>query len=187
MFNKEVLNNRFQNGCLAAIGTAPIVGLASYKVLEDLKLDRDMGKIVKFTLLVSLFSGVLWSLFPASRRKPTESDETAVREAFSPKMLITISEHIKDAEDAYIVKLQKDQKEAEKKAGGVTYLESRRDSYNSFPSYRKDDPLDKEPVLEYRNPLRTSGLSNTYRSSTLRNGDEKVDIQKVLLADDIDD
>ena len=181
MFNKEVLNNRFQNGCLAAIGTAPIVGLASYKVLEDLKLDRDLGKIVKFTLLISLVSGLVWAAFPASRRKPSETDETAVREAFSPKMLITISEHIKDAEDAYIVKLQKDQKE-EKKSGGVAYLETRRDALG----YRKDDPLDKEPITEYRNPLRSGGLHSTFRSSIMSE-DARVNISKVLLADDTDD
>lgn len=186
MFNKEVINNRFQNGCLAAIGTAPIVGLASYKVLEDLKLDRDLGKIAKFTLLVSLASGLIWAMFPASRRKPSEGDESAVREAFSPKMLITISEHIKDAEDAYIVKLHKDQKEAEKKSGGVTYLEARRES--SFPGYRKDDPLDKEPVNEYRSPLRSTGFGNAFRSNTLSGGDEsRLSITKVLLADESDD
>jgi len=187
MFNKEVLNNRFQNGCLAAVGTAPIVGLASYKVLEDLKLDRDLGKIVKFTLLVSLVSGLIWAVFPASRRKPTETDEEAVREAFSPKMLITISEHIKDAEDAYIVNLQKDkkdQKESERKTGGVAYLESRRES--SFPGYRKTDPLDVEPTREYRDPLR-SGYNSTYRSSTLNDDTSRVSISKVLLADDNDD
>lgn len=184
MFNKEVLNNRFQNGCLAAVGTAPIVGLASYKVLEDLKLERDLGKIIKFTLLVSLVSGLVWSIFPASRRKPSETDEEAVREAFAPKMLITISEHIKDAEDAYIVNLQKDRKEAEKKSGGVAYLESRRES--SFPGYRKDDPLDKEPTVEYRNPLRTGAL-NTYRSSIMNDETSRVNISTVLLADDTDD
>jgi hypothetical protein len=185
MFNKEVLNNRFQNGCLAAVGTAPIVGLASYKVLEDLKLDRDLGKIIKFTLLVSLVSGLVWSIFPASRRKPSDTDEEAVREAFSPKMLITISEHIKDAEDAYIVNLKKDRKEAEKKSGGVAYLESRRES--SFPGYRKDDPLDKEPTVEYRNPLRTGGLSGTYRSSILNDDTSRVNISSVLLADENDE
>lgn len=185
MFNREVVSNRFQNGCLAAIGTAPIVGLASYKVLEDLKLDRDLGKIAKFTLLVSLASGLIWAMFPASRRKPSEGDESAVREAFSPKMLITISEHIKDAEDAYIVKLHKDQKEAEKKANGVTYLEARRES--SFPGYRKDDPLDKDPVSEYRSPLRSTGFGNAFRSSTLRDDESRVSITKVLLADDNDD
>lgn len=185
MFNKEVLNNRFQNGCLAAIGTAPIVGLASYKVLEDLKLDRDLGKIAKFTLLVSLVSGLLWAVFPASRRKPSEGDESAVREAFSPKMLITISEHIKDAEDAYIVKLHKDQKDAEKKSGGVAYLEARRES--SFPGYRKDDPLDKEPVSEYRSPLRSTGFGSAFRSSTLGGEESRLSITKVLLADDNDD
>ena len=183
MFNREVINNRFQNGCLATIGTLPIVGLASYKVLEDLKLDRDMGKIVKFTLLVSLLSGLVWSLFPASRRKPTEEDEGAVREAFSPKMLITISEHIKDAEDAYIVKLQKDQKEAQKKSG-VALLEAR----SSYPGYRKEDPLDREPTLEYRSPLKTSALSSAFRSSILNNDEgSRVNIQKVLLADDTTD
>lgn len=185
MFNKEVLNNRFQNGCLAAVGTAPIVGLASYKVLEDLKLDRDLGKIIKFTLLVSLVSGLVWSIFPASRRKPSDTDETAVREAFSPKMLITISEHIKDAEDAYIVKLQKDQKEVEKKSGGVAYLESRRES--SFPGYRKDDPLDKAPSIEYRNPLRTGLPNSTYRSSILNDDTSRLEISRVLLADENDD
>lgn len=187
MFNKEVLNNRFQNGCLAAIGTAPIVGLASYKVLEDLKLDRDLGKIAKFTLLVSLVSGLVWAAFPAARRKPTETDETAVREAFAPKMLITISEHIKDAEDAYIVKLHKDQKDTEKKqSGGVSYLEARRES--SFPGYRKDDPLDTEPTREYRDPLKVSGFGNTWRSSTLNSDDtSRLNITKVLLSDDTDD
>jgi hypothetical protein len=186
MFNKEVLNNRFQNGCLAAIGTAPIVGLASYKVLEDLKLDRDMAKIAKFTILVSLVSGLIWSMFPASRRKPSETDESAVRDAFSPKMLITISEHIKDAEDAYIVKLHKDQKEQEKKSNGVAYLEARRDS--SFPGYRKDDPLDKEPVREYSYGLRSSGYSNSnFRSNTLSGSESSVSITKVLLADDNDE
>lgn len=184
MFNREVINNRLQNGCLAAIGTAPIVGLASYKVLEDLKLDRDLAKIAKFTLLVSLLSGLAWALFPAARRKPSESDESAVREAFSPKMLITISEHIKDAEDAYIVKLHKDQK-GEKKSGGVAYLEARRES--SFPGYRKDDPLDKEPVTEYRSPLRSTGFNNSFRSSTMGGDESRLSITKVLLADDTDD
>lgn len=179
MFNKEVINNRFQNGCLAAIGTAPIVGLASYKVLEDLKLDRDLAKIAKFTLLVSLVSGLVWALFPAARRKPTDIDEEAVREAFSPKMLITISEHIKDAEDAYIVKLHKSQKEGEKKSDGSVYLTPRREG--SFPGYRKDDP-----VREYGNPLRTGGLQQSFRSSTM-NEDKRVDIMKVMLADESDE
>lgn len=187
MFNKEVLHNRLQNGCLAAIGTAPIVGLASYKVLEDLKLDRDLAKIAKFTLLVSLLSGLAWSLFPASRRKPSEDDEVAVRGAYSPKMLITISEHIKDAEDAYIVKLHKDQQTEKKTSGGVAVIEPRRDS--SFPGYvgtRKEDPLDTEPVRNYRDPLRAS---STYRSSTItgNNDNSRVDITKVLLSDDSDD
>lgn len=185
MFNKEVINNRFQNGCLAAIGTAPIVGLASYKVLEDLKLDRDLAKIAKFTLLVSLVSGLVWALFPAARRKPTDIDEEAVREAFSPKMLITISEHIKDAEDAYIVKLHKSQKEGEKKSDGSVYLTPRREG--SFPGYRKDDPLDREPVREYGNPLRTSGLHQSFRSSTMSEEKGRVDIMKVMLADESDE
>lgn len=186
MFNKEVINNRFQNGCLAAIGTAPIVGLASYKVLEDLKLDRDLAKIAKFTLLVSLVSGLVWALFPAARRKPSESDESAVREAFSPKMLITISEHIKDAEDAYIVKLHKSQKEGEKKnSDGSVYLTPRREG--SFPGYRKDDPLDREPVREYGNPLRTGGLHQSFRSSTMSEEKSRVDIMKVMLADENDE
>ena len=182
MFNKEVLNNRFQNGCLAAIGTAPIVGLASYKVLEDLKLDRDMAKIAKFTILVSLVSGLVWSMFPAARRKPTDSDESAVREAYAPRMLITISEHIKDAEDAYIAKQHKDL--AEKKPGSIAVLEPRKDS--SYTGYiRKDDPLDTEPVKSYRDPLRTG---STYRSSTLTGiSNSKPDIHKVLLQDEPDD
>lgn len=181
MFNREVFNNRVHNGCLAAIGTAPIVGLASYKVLEDLKLDRDLAKIAKFTILVSLISGVIWAVFPASRRKPSEGDESAVREAFAPKMLITISEHIKDAEDAMIVKLHKDHKEAERRSSnGVPLLEPRRDS--SFPGYRKDDPLDTEPVREYRSPMRSG---NMFKSSILHNADDsKVSITKVLLADE---
>jgi len=102
-------------------------------------------------------------------------------------MLITISEHIKDAEDAYIVNLQKDkkdQKESERKTGGVAYLESRRES--SFPGYRKTDPLDVEPTREYRDPLR-SGYNSTYRSSTLSDDTSRVSISKVLLADDNDD
>ena len=185
MFTKEVLNNRFQNGCLAAMGTAPIVGLASYKVLEDLKLDRDMAKIAKFTILVSLVSGLVWSMFPAARRKPNEGDETAVRDAYAPRMLITISEHIKDAEDAYIAKLHKDQ--AEKKSGGVAILEPRKDSYSNY--YRKDDPLDTEPVrMGYRDPLRTGSTYAAFRSSTLTGvSNSKPDIHKVLLQDEPDD
>lgn len=184
MFNREVFNNRVHNGCLAAVGTAPIVGLASYKVLEDLKLDRDLAKIAKFTILVSLVSGLVWAMFPASRRKPSETDESAVREAFAPKMLITISERIKDAEDAMIVKLHKDQKEADRKtSNGIPVLEARRDS--SYPGYRKDDPLDTDPVREYRSPMRTGNL---FRSSTLSNSDEsRVNITRVLLADEPDD
>lgn len=183
MFNKQALHNRFQNGCLAAIGTAPIVGLASYKVLEDLKLDRDMYKIAKFTLLASLASGLIWSLFPASRRKPSEEEETAVKNSYSPVLLIQISESIKDAEDAMIIKLHKDrlaEKATDTKSTGI--LEPKRST--SFPGYiRAGETIEKTENTSggYRTPLKTSPF---YRSSTLSGRDSITDISSVLLSDD---
>jgi hypothetical protein len=191
MFNKQALHNRFQNGCLAAIGTAPIVGLASYKVLEDLKLDRDLYKIAKFTLLASLVSGLVWSLFPSARRKPSEEEESAVKNSYSPVLLIQISESIKDAEDAYIMKLHRERqadKAAETSSAGV--LEPRRSS--SFPGYVRPGEITVERTETrtsggYANPLRAS---SPFRSSTLSSGDRElssVDISSVLLSDDPND
>lgn len=189
MFNKQALHNRLQNGCLAAIGTAPIVGLASYKVLEDLKLDRDMYKIAKFTLLASLVSGLVWSLFPSARRAPSEEEEAAVKNSFSPVLLIQISESMKDAEDAYIMKLHKERqqdKAAETRSDGV--LEPRRSS-SSYPGYvRPGDKTTERTETRtgtYNNPLRSS---SPFRSSTLGAGVDRelsnVDIQSVLLSED---
>lgn len=190
MFNKQALHNRLQNGCLAAIGTAPIVGLASYKVLEDLKLDRDMYKIAKFTLLASIVSGLVWSLFPSARRKPSEEEESAVKNSYSPVLLIQISESIKDAEDAYIMKLHKE-RQADKTVVNRTdgVLEPRRSS--SFPGYVRPGETVVERTetrSEYRTPLRSS---SPFRSSTLGGGIDRelssVDIQSVLLSDDPND
>ena len=189
MFNKQALHNRFQNGCLAAIGTAPIVGLASYKVLEDLKLDRDLYKIAKFTLFASLVSGLVWSLFPSARRKPSEEEETAVKNSYSPVLLIQISESIKDAEDAYIMKLHKDRqadKASESSSAGV--LEPRRNT--GYPGYIRPGT---ETVVEKTESRSSSGYvyplrsSNLFRSSTLGSGDRDIssyDISSALLSED---
>lgn len=188
MFNKQALHNRFQNGCLAAIGTAPIVGLASYKVLEDLKLDRDMYKIAKFTLLASLVSGLVWSLFPSARRTPSEEEEEAVKSSFSPVLLIQISESMKDAEDAYIMKLHKERqadKTTEVRKDGVIRP---RDSASSYPGYiRPGETITERKAEErpsYASPLRSGGL---FRSSTLNASDREltsIDIHSVLLSEE---
>ena len=187
MFNKQALHNRFQNGCLAAIGTAPIVGLASYKVLEDLKLDRDMYKIAKFTLLASLVSGLVWSLFPSARRKPSEEEESAVKNSFSPVLLIQISESMKDAEDAYIMKLHKErQQDKTSEARSSDILEPRRSS-SSYPGYVRPGETTSD-----RNESRSGNAgplksSSPFRSSTLGGIDREfsnVDISSVLLSED---
>lgn len=181
MFNKEVLENRIQNGCLAAIGTAPIIGLASYKALEDLRLERDMFKIMKFTLVVSAVSGLVWALFPSSRRKPSETDEEAVRNSYSPKLLIAISESMRDAEDEYIMRLNRQKEKDEKKTSVEPYRPRyERTGYSGYVA-PKSNTFSEDKEEKTYNGLKTSKLfsGNTVTRAPITNDD----IHKVLLAD----
>lgn len=186
MFNREVLENRIQNGCLAAIGTAPIIGLASYKALEDLRLERDMLKILKFTLVVSAVSGVIWALFPSSRRKPSQTDEEAVRDSYSPKLLIAISESMRDAEDEQIMRLSREKEKKDEKKTAVEPYRPRyeRTGYSGYISPQsKTFSEDKEEKTS--SGLQTSRLfsGSSLERKTLSNDD----IHKVLLADTDDE
>lgn len=193
MFNKEILKNRFHNGCLAAAGTAPIIGLAAYKVLDDLRLERDMFKIVKFTIVVALVSGLIWSLFPSSRKKPSDVDEDAVKDSFSPKFLIAISEQVQNAEDEYLTDMHRKrrikegkERKYEKDENDWDWRKSNSES-SGYDRYRAGMSSESRTLSEESssNPLRTGGPFN--RSTITQSKSSELagmEVRKVLMADE---
>ena len=156
-FRKEVLRNRAQHAGLAMMGSAPIFTLSAYKVLEELGLERNPIRIARFVIIATIISGITWALFPASKRRPLEDDEEAVRDSYSPQIVISIGEAVKDAEDEYIRKLSrerarnKEKKEGREKDTEVLYSRNRniysRDRY--FDSNNRNRDIDSQDRTGY--------------------------------------